>query len=208
MHCANALTQINLAILNYAQMYKCFPPAFIADKDGKAMHSWRVLILPFMELENLYSQYHFDEPWNSPHNLSLADTMPLVYGCPTDTNSTPSKTHYAMIVGPHAISDGPAARKFSEIRDGCQNTIMVAECAGEGINWLEPRDLNTKDMTFHIKTNWDESQPRTFDISSCHSDVAYVGFCDGSVRSLSMKLDPEKLKALTTIDGGEKVTSE
>ena len=205
MICFNRLKGINLAIHNYTQMYKCLPPAFIADKDGKPMHSWRVLILPFMEEQKLYSQYRFDEPWNGPLNSTLADKMPSVYHCPTDRTARPSKTSYAMIVGPHAISEGPTARKFNKITDGLSNTIIVAECAGVGINWLEPRDLNTEEMTFHIKSDWDESQPRTSDISSCHSEVANVGFCDGSVRCLTTDLDPKTIKAMTTIDGGEEV---
>ena len=51
-----------------------------------------------------------------------------------------SMTSYAMIVGPHAISDGPTPRKIDDIRGGPSNKVMVAECAGAGIEWLEPRE--------------------------------------------------------------------
>src|SRR5262245_40148113 len=51
--CANNLKQIGLAFQNYADAHGQFPPAYLADKDGKPMHSWRVLILPFMEQQNL-----------------------------------------------------------------------------------------------------------------------------------------------------------
>src|SRR5207248_11120546 len=44
--CSNNLRQIGLALHNYAQVYGSFPPAFVADEEGKPMHSWRVLILP------------------------------------------------------------------------------------------------------------------------------------------------------------------
>jgi hypothetical protein len=49
--CTNNLKQIGLALLNYDETYKCFPPAYIADKNGKPIHSWRVLILPFLECD-------------------------------------------------------------------------------------------------------------------------------------------------------------
>ena len=147
MTCTNNLKQIGLAMHNYAQAYKCFPPAYIADKNGKPMHSWRVLILPYLEEQALYAQYRFNEPWNSPHNKALADQMPPVYRCPSEGDSNRSETSYAMLVGPHAISDGPTPRRFSDIKDGTSNTIMVAECARRGINWLEPRDLKTNEMT-------------------------------------------------------------
>ena len=204
MTCMNNMTQISLAIHNYAQAYRCFPPAFIPDKDGKPMHSWRVLILPFMSKSELHSQYRFDEPCNSPHNSQLAKQMPSTYRCPSD-GSPAFETSYTMIVGPHAFSDGPTARKFDEIIDGTGNTIMVAECAGAGINWMEPRDLNTEKMTFRINEQV-PGQP-TCDISSRHPDLANSAFCDGSKRCLSVDMAPETLKAMLTVDGGEPIPS-
>ncbi|MFZ1936339.1 MAG: DUF1559 domain-containing protein [Thermoguttaceae bacterium] len=44
--CENNLKQIAVAMLSYENRYGCFPPAYIPDKNGKPMHSWRVLILP------------------------------------------------------------------------------------------------------------------------------------------------------------------
>jgi prepilin-type processing-associated H-X9-DG protein len=204
MACLNHLHQIGLAMLNYAQVYNCFPPAYIADKDGKPMHSWRVLILPFMEEERLYKQYRFDEPWNGPHNRELAAQMPAVYRCPTHA-TTGSETSYAMIVGPHAISDGPTARKLSEITDGLSNTIMVAEAVGAHINWLEPRDLNTEKMTYRLNAFNSNSERIASEISSDHIGVVNVLFGDGHAEAVSNDIEPKRLKALTTIDGGESV---
>ena len=50
-----------------------------ADKDGKPLLSWRVLILPYVEQEDLYKQFHLDEPWDSEHNKKLIEKMPAVY---------------------------------------------------------------------------------------------------------------------------------
>src|SRR5436190_7601184 len=63
MQCSNHLKQIGLALQNYHDEYKSLPPAYIADTEGKPMHSWRVLILPFMEQKPLYDKYDFNEPW-------------------------------------------------------------------------------------------------------------------------------------------------
>src|SRR5687767_14136115 len=46
--CKNNLKQIALALHNYHDVYGSFPPAYIADKDGRPMHSWRVLLLPYI----------------------------------------------------------------------------------------------------------------------------------------------------------------
>jgi hypothetical protein len=204
--CSHGLRMIGLAMCKYHDKYGCFPPAFIADKNGKPVHSWRVLILPFMECDYLYKQYHFDEPWDSPHNKSLAQHMPAWYRCIVH-GATGSETSYAMVVGPHAISDGPTSHKKSDIKDGLSNTIMVVEAVGAHINWMEPRDLNTAKMTFRVNPLDNGSTLSTSDISSDHA-VPTVLFCDGSVRDLSEKSDPDVLRAMTTIDGREKIPSD
>ena len=147
--CLQNLKRIGLAMQAYHQTHGCFPPPFLADKSGKPQHSWRVLILPFLDEQALYARYRFDEPWNSTHNMALADQMPAIYRCPSETASGP-KTSYAMLVGPHAFSDGSTPRRMSDIKKRLSSIIMVAEAADEGINWLEPRDLDTKKMAFYI----------------------------------------------------------
>ena len=60
----NNLKQIGLAFHNYADAYRSFPPAVIYGPDGKPWHSWRVLLLPFLEQQPLYEQYDFSQPWD------------------------------------------------------------------------------------------------------------------------------------------------
>src|SRR6478735_1777869 len=72
--CANNLHSIAIAIQQYNDNYGCYPPPFIADADGKPMHSWRVLLLPYLEQKALHRQYRFDEPWDGPNNLKLHNT--------------------------------------------------------------------------------------------------------------------------------------
>ena len=70
MNSAAHLNQLQLAFHNYHQAYGQFPPAFIADDNGTPMHSWRVLILPYIEQQALYNAYDFSEPWNGPKKLT------------------------------------------------------------------------------------------------------------------------------------------
>jgi len=51
--CTGNLKQIAAALQAYHQANGCFPPAYIADKNGKPMHSWRVLILPYLDRNDL-----------------------------------------------------------------------------------------------------------------------------------------------------------
>lgn len=48
MQCSSNVKQIALAVLNYESAYKQLPPAYTVDAEGKRLHSWRTLILPFM----------------------------------------------------------------------------------------------------------------------------------------------------------------
>jgi Protein of unknown function (DUF1559) len=57
--CRNNLKQIALALHDYHQQYGVLPPAYVADASGRPMHSWRVLLLPFLEQQSLYDQYDF-----------------------------------------------------------------------------------------------------------------------------------------------------
>src|SRR5579864_1381633 len=47
--CTNNLKQIALALSNYEQANSALPPAFTVDAEGKPLHSWRTLILPYLE---------------------------------------------------------------------------------------------------------------------------------------------------------------
>jgi hypothetical protein len=58
--CKTHLKRIGLALHNYHEVHGYFFPAYIADENGKPMHSWRVLILPYLGEDELYDQYNFD----------------------------------------------------------------------------------------------------------------------------------------------------
>ncbi|MCH7990236.1 MAG: DUF1559 domain-containing protein [Planctomycetes bacterium] len=107
--CKNNLKQIGIAFYNYHDEYGSFPPAYIADENGNPMHSWRVLILPFMDQQELYDQYRFDEPWNGPHNSQLTEHVPELFWFPsyhhhrehqgTADQNDDTMTYYMVLLG-------------------------------------------------------------------------------------------------------------
>src|SRR5262249_33673006 len=82
MASANNLKQITRAMHISPDNHTPSPPAAIFRKDGKALLSWRVAILPYIEQDELYKQFKLDEPWDSPHNKKLLDKMPELYAAP------------------------------------------------------------------------------------------------------------------------------
>src|SRR5947209_5856729 len=65
MGSSNNLKQIVIAFHNYASANNNALPNNLYTKDGKALLSWRVVILPYIEQEALYKQFKLDEPWDS-----------------------------------------------------------------------------------------------------------------------------------------------
>src|SRR5262249_9748983 len=59
------------------------PPAATAGPAGTPLLSWRVMILPYLDQQALYGQFHLDEPWDSPHNKTLIDKMPNIFATPS-----------------------------------------------------------------------------------------------------------------------------
>jgi hypothetical protein len=195
------IKQVALALHNYHDAYGSFPPAYVADGTGKPMHSWRVLILPFLEYSSLYNSYRMDEPWDGPNNRKLLDQRPPVYQCPS-RDCGPTLTSYAMIVGPGTAFPGPGTTQLADIGDGPDRTVLIAEIANVDIAWTEPRDLDVRTMSWVIN---DPSKPA---ISSFHERAPLLLFADGSLRGYKTFPTPEKLKAMTTIDGRERVEPE
>jgi prepilin-type processing-associated H-X9-DG protein len=188
----NNIKQMSLAMINYADTYGgVMPTAAICDKNGKPLLSWRVSILPYIEQDNLYKQFHLDEPWDSEHNKKLIDRMPEIYKLPGDkTKHELPSTHYLAFVGNGAALEEKRGVRFpAEYTDGTSNTIWVAE-AEKAVPWTKPED-----------TTYDPKQAPK--LGYFFSNKCNVGFMDGSVRTLPKSLKEEILHALITRSGGE-----
>ena len=97
---SNAIKKIFLAFHKYHEKNKHLPPAIVYGPDGKPRHSWRVLILPFLDEHLLYQQYDFSVPWDDPKNAAILDKMPQVYRDPFSENENDNRTRYLVISGP------------------------------------------------------------------------------------------------------------
>ena len=209
--CIDHLRAISLALLAYHRAHGSFPPACVRDKTGKPMHSWRVLILPYMGMneQELYSRYNLNARWDSPENRKLAALRPGLYVCPSDTDAASSaNTSYVAVVGRQTVWPDSEAMKLDDIRDKPSETIQLVEVTGSGINWMEPRDLSFDAAVAGI------NRASGLSISGKHTvatDVIYretgacVAFCDSSGGFLSYDTTSDFLTALLTANGGEVV---
>ncbi|NQT14306.1 MAG: DUF1559 domain-containing protein [Planctomycetes bacterium] len=152
--CSSHLKQIGLALHNYHDTHRCFPPFLIhrtgtpsriADVDKGA--NWLVFLLPYVEQRQLYDEWDF----HIPASLNAGRSQELaIYKCPSDPQSTKNfcsyaggqwaRGNYGMNVSPcwFGVGSGPGnslggvgganqVARFADITDGTSNTVAVDE---------------------------------------------------------------------------------
>jgi hypothetical protein len=191
----NNLKHLGLAMHNFAQAHHDrFPPAAIR-KDGKALLSWRVAILPYLDQDALYKKFHLDEPWDSPHNRTLLREIPSVYAPVRGQDLPEGSTCYQVFVGPRAIFDGDEGTRLADITDGTSATLMIVEAA-RPVPWTRPEDLT-----------YDDQKPLP-ELGGQFADGFHAGLADGAALFINKQVDPGTLRALVTRNGGEVIDFE
>jgi hypothetical protein len=188
------MRRIVLAMQNYADSNRGTMPAHaIYSNDGKPLLSWRVQLLPYLEQEKLYQQFHLDEPWDSEHNKKLMEKMPDVYHGLNAKQNREGKTIFVVPVGPQAAFPvGPKGLKFpASFLDGTSNTVLVVTIDDAFVvSWTRPEDLR-----------FDSKHPAAGLGRLPRGHL--VGMADGSVKFLSATIDPASLLPAFTPAGGE-----
>ena len=129
------IAQIWNSVLGYESSVGHFPTLANFDDGGAPLLSWRVHILPQLGHENLYEQFRLDQPWDSPHNLPLADQMPAVFRSPHFESG--NRTTYLAVAGEDTIFplDNTPQGFGSE-----PSLALVEVDAQQSVVWTEPVD--------------------------------------------------------------------
>jgi hypothetical protein len=188
---ANNLKQIALAFHNSSDANNRTWPGGIYDANGKALLSWRVQILPYLEQDALYKQFKLDEPWDSKNNLPLVEKMPAVFDSPR-VKVKKGYTVYQGFAGDGALFGNANPLRFPHsFTDGTSNTILAVE-ATTAVPWTKPADVPydaKKDLP---------------DFGKAFDSTPLACICDGSVRVIdTRKVSQATLKAAITPNGGE-----
>jgi prepilin-type N-terminal cleavage/methylation domain-containing protein/prepilin-type processing-associated H-X9-DG protein len=110
--CQNNLKQIGLALHNYHDANRAFPPGYASGvgpngEDLGPGWGWAAFILPQMEQQPLFTQITFTVPIEAPQHAAARTTSVKSYLCPADTP-------------PSAIPVGPASMSGQLISITCQ----------------------------------------------------------------------------------------
>lgn len=200
--CLSNLRQMGLGVHNYEGSYEVFPSWALKDDSSKPLLSWRVQLLPSMGEDSLYKEFHLDEPWDSPHNLTLLPRMPKVYQCPTE-NLQPGFTNYKVFVGEKTMFPDTGPVRIASITDGTSNTLMVVE-SSVPVEWTKPDGILVDNRTIdQLKLGSDQ-----LELGSKHPGGFQVLMADGSVRFIKSSMDSDTLKGIITRNGDEVISAD
>ncbi|MGL6197242.1 MAG: DUF1559 domain-containing protein, partial [Thermoguttaceae bacterium] len=145
VRCMKNLEKITLALLLYNAENGTLPPAFTVDAAGNPLHSWRVLILPYLgdpKLNELYGRIKLDEPFDSEHNKLSHNQTPGVFRCPEEVASgkmKPEETTYVVLLDEDSPFDGSGTGvDLNSFGRDSETLVLVTERIQPG-NWMNPK---------------------------------------------------------------------
>lgn len=121
MSCSNNMKQLSLALHNYENVHGTLPPCGI---DSNQM-AWTVLVLPFIEQQNLYDRFNFSRgAWNAFERINIVRGVRIkgilcpgvasrpglysVFGGEEDV----SALHYYAVLGPNGPNGSGVAQGY------------------------------------------------------------------------------------------------
>jgi prepilin-type processing-associated H-X9-DG protein len=185
LQCVERMHRITLAMLLYERDHGSLPLACTVDGDGNPLHSWRVLLLPYLGQQALYDKIRLDEPWDSDHNRQFHNEAVTFYQCPS-AELLPGHTTYSVVVGPEMPFEAGQGKPLSKFGPKSANMILIVERL-KGACWMNPR----RDVPQSVA-----GKGIGIEIGSRHPGGANFGFRDGSVRFISETIDGEVFKKL------------
>jgi prepilin-type N-terminal cleavage/methylation domain-containing protein/prepilin-type processing-associated H-X9-DG protein len=156
--CKNNLKQIGLALHNYHDQCKLFPPGWIgvdpatgaqSAHEGGSGAGWALMLLPQLEQAPLYNRFNLNVTINDPVNATLIKTSIPAFLCPSD--AAPAMTWQieeegspGTVLAELATANYIAAFGTEEL-DGCENAPGTApvrangQCVGNGVVYHNSR---------------------------------------------------------------------
>jgi prepilin-type N-terminal cleavage/methylation domain-containing protein/prepilin-type processing-associated H-X9-DG protein len=221
IRCQNNLKQLMMALHSYADTHSTgsstisdsfFPPGCIGPgATPEERLSWMVALLPYLEQDSLFRQIDLAKGYEG--NLPAVQTSVQIFVCSAakDAAMAEALTHYVAIsgIGPDAATQPAGApgngfmgyhrlTSMSMIKDGTSNTIALMETHVSLGPWARGGSSNVRGFDPSDLPLYGDQRP-----FGGHPNGMNAAMADGSIRFISSSIDPIKLAAAITIDGGE-----
>lgn len=195
--CQDNLSLIAEGLHKYHDEHGSFPPPFTMNEVGEPLHSWRVLILPFIGYQDLYDDLDLNLQWNHPDNIKHETRLPHVYRCPSFVPTKKLRkfmTSYVAIVGVNTVwQSSDYGIKMSDVVRPHDRTALLIESDEFGVHWMAPFDLSEKRL---FELGADEAASPFF---GAHNGESHILMVDGSLRATSDDLDLAEFRKMLSI---------
>ncbi|CAN5458932.1 hypothetical protein BH10PLA2_BH10PLA2_25900 [soil metagenome] len=195
MSIANDLTQIGHALSAYKHKHGSLPPAYTQSPDGKPLLSWRVLLLPYLEQEALFKQFHLDEPWDSPNNLPLAQAVPRIYCNGGLMVPSPGVSYYRIFGGPDSLMAPGKSSNIKRDADNLPTRCLVFE-ASEPVPWTKPETTPFMESSTDPRFGATRVSEWPLHWTEWRSNIFACVVADGSVRFLPTDIGETELSKI------------
>jgi len=191
-NCQMNCRQIALAMQSYHDQYQAYPPSYTVDANGKPLHSWRTLLLPYLNERARYDSIDLTKPWDDEVNLHAWKSIPRVYRCSVHRDAG-NRTTYLAVVAPGSCLQPGKSAALSDITDGASKTVLIIDVSEEqGVIWMSPQDANL-DQFLAMGTK----------LPSSHPSANIFTFCDATVERFPREYAEKDRKAMVSIAGND-----
>ncbi len=151
--------------VRYRENFGAFPPRVVEKDSGECLHSWRILVLPFIQATKFYGGYDLCKKWDDPRNSRRPECLVLTDDLKLETAADVARELYQVserldqnarletdifIVYP-ATETTVSGNDFHRSRcikeqsvrcnkEGIETTVFVV-VQGLKKDWLEPFDI-------------------------------------------------------------------
>jgi len=146
------LRKIGVALHHYHEDYGVYPPRYVEDTSGKRLHSWRALLIPYLEDAADFARYDFNSSWDSPINRRF-HALPSPFHSPLDSSADNDTSIVALISRDEVTRDSePAVQPHAAIT----RTLPILSLKHTHTHWLSPYDAHFDGTQLRF-----ENQPNT-----------------------------------------------
>ncbi len=146
MQCKSNLRQVGLALQNYADTFRTFPPGKIENGlccSTPSQMIWTISILPYLEQGAIYNQYNANLTVLAPENSFIRDISLSVYKCPADPVVRKSIIPAAGPNAPAGFADLTGRPTFQPSSYKGMGGACLPDAAGnpDRLGWASPEFL-------------------------------------------------------------------
>jgi hypothetical protein len=218
--CRHNLSSIAKAVLAYHSKNDFLPPNTTKGNDGESLHSWRSLLVPYLEQSETTYRYDHSKTWDYPSNrMQLNANGAPLYCCPHDVSGLLGRNEtasYFAVTGPNTAWSIMGSKE-NLLADKTDQTILLIEQTGSKIIWCEPKDFNFDEALALLTTppglSPESNHPAMSNYGFFYNSAPcklgpgfHIAFADGSVKFIAPPLEGHFARALLTANGGENIS--